>query len=89
MAEILTGVNGTIIKWARERYNMSTVEAAHAIGIDIQRYEKWENNEDFPTYAMLKKISNVFQKPSALFFFPAPPDLPEINGELRTLPNSV
>lgn len=89
MAEILTGVNGTMIRWARERYNMSTVEAAHAIGIDAKRYERWENNEDFPTYAMLKKISNVFQKPSALFFFPAPPNLPEINGELRTLPNSV
>ena len=41
MAEILTGVNGTIIKWARERYNMSTVEAAHAIGIDIQRFLFW------------------------------------------------
>lgn len=89
MAETLTGVNGSIIQWARERYNMSTVEAAHAIGIDLQRYEKWERNEEFPTYAMLKKISNVFQKPSALFFFPEPPTLPEINGELRTLPDSV
>ena len=89
MAEKLTGVNGAIIKWVRERYNMTALEAAHAIGIDIQRYEKWENNEDFPTYAMLKKISIVFQKPSAIFFFPAPPNLPEINGELRTLPNNV
>ena len=54
-----------MIRWARERYNMSTVEAAHAIGIDAKRYERWENNEDFPTYAMLKKISNVFQKSKA------------------------
>lgn len=89
MAEALTGVNGAIIQWARERYNISTEVAAQAIGIDTQRYERWERNEEFPTYAMLKKISELFQKPSALFFFPAPPALPEINGELRTLPNSV
>ena len=89
MAEALTGVNGAIIQWAREHYNMSTEVAAQAIGIDTQRYERWERNEEFPTYAMLKKISELFQKPSALFFFPAPPTLPEINGELRTLPNSV
>ena len=34
MAETLTGINGSIIQWARERYNMSADEAAHAIGID-------------------------------------------------------
>ncbi len=89
MAETLTGINGSIIQWARERYNMSADEAAHAIGIDLSRYEKWERNEEFPTYAMLKKISSVFKKPTALFFFPAPPVLPEIKGELRTLPNSI
>lgn len=55
MAEALTGVNGAIIQWARERYNISTEVAAQAIGIDTQRYERWERNEEFPTYAMLKK----------------------------------
>ena len=30
LAEILTGVNGKIIKWAREYYNMTTEEAANA-----------------------------------------------------------
>lgn len=89
MAEELTGINGSIIRWAREFYNMSPEEAADAIGIDINRYQQWENGGSFPTYAKLKKISEVFRKPSAVFFFPEPPQLPAIKGDLRTLPDAV
>ncbi|MBR6682866.1 MAG: ImmA/IrrE family metallo-endopeptidase [Firmicutes bacterium] len=89
MAEVLTGINGAIIKWAREYYNMSIEDAAVLIGVDIDKYIKWESGEDFPTYAKLKKISNVFHKPSAVFFFPIPPHLPEIKGDLRTLSAAV
>ena len=35
MAEVLTGINGAIIKWAREYYNMSIEDAAVLIGVDI------------------------------------------------------
>ena len=38
MAEVLLGVNGDIIRWAREYYNMKPEEAATAIGVDLQRY---------------------------------------------------
>ena len=89
MAEVLSGVNGSIIKWAREFYNMSPEEAATAIGVDYEKYCNWEKGTDYPTYAKLKKISDVFHKPSAIFFFPEPPTLPPIKGDLRTLPNEV
>lgn len=89
MAEVLTGVNGQILRWARESYNMSTSETAMALGIDEQRYVKWENGEEFPTYAKLKKISDVLHKPSALFFFPEPPQIQSIKGDLRTLSSEV
>lgn len=89
MAEALTGINGSIIKWAREYYNMSQEDAAFSIGIDLERYKKWEEGTDFPTYAKLKQISNVFHKPCAIFFFPTPPELPSIKGDLRTLSTSI
>ena len=89
MAEVLTGVNGQILRWARESYNMSISETATALGIDEQRYTKWENGEEFPTYAKLKKISEVLHKPSALFFFPEPPQITSIKGDLRTLSSEV
>ena len=89
MAETLSGVNGEIIRWAREFYNMSPDEAAQAIDVDISRYMNWENGTEHPTYAKLKKISDVFRKPSAVFFFPEPPQLPSIKGDLRTLPDVI
>lgn len=89
MAESLLGVNGDIIRWAREYYNMQPDEAARAIGVELQRYLNWEANREFPTYAKLKKISEVFHKPSAIFFFSEPPNVPPIKGDLRTLPDGV
>lgn len=89
MAEQLSGINGTIIQWAREYYNMSEENAAHAIGIDVERYQKWESGDEYPTYAKLKQISATFHRPTAIFFFSEPPVLPDIRGDLRTLSNSV
>ena len=89
MAEMLSGVNGNIIRWAREFYNMTPEDAAKAIGVDSKTYAQWESGEQYPTYAKLKKISDVFRKPSALFFFPEPPQLPPLKGDLRTLPDEV
>lgn len=55
MAEAMLGVNGEIIRWAREYYNMQPDEAATAIGVDLQRYTNWESGQEFPTYAKLKR----------------------------------
>ena len=46
MAEMLTGINGEIIKWAREYYNMTQSDAALAIGVDIGRYCNWEDGTE-------------------------------------------
>lgn len=89
MAEMLSGVNGKIIQWAREYYNMSSEEAAQKIGVDLEKYKDWEAGTDYPTYAKLKKISDVFHKPSAVFFFPTPPKITSPKGDLRTLPDTV
>lgn len=89
MAEQLSGVNGNIIRWAREFYNMSPEEAARSIGVSTEKYSAWESGAEFPTYAKLKKISDVFRKPSAVFFFSEPPNIPPIKGDLRTLPDTV
>lgn len=89
MAEVLSGVNGAILRWAREFYNMEVEEAAKSIGITVERLIAWEDGKDYPTYAKLRKLSEVYKKPSAIFFFPEPPQLPTIKGDLRTLSEEV
>ena len=89
MAEAMLGINGEIIRWAREYYNMQPDEAATAIGVDLQRYTNWESGQEFPTYAKLKKISEVFRKPSAVFFFPEPPILPPIMAERKSVRSGI
>ena len=44
-------ITSTIL-WARESYNMSTSETAMAIGIDEERYIKWEKGEEFPSFGL-------------------------------------
>ena len=41
LAEALSGVNGEILRWAREFYNMNAEDAAKAIGVDVERYCNW------------------------------------------------
>lgn len=53
LAETLSGVNGEILRWAREFYNMNAEDAAKAIGVDVERYCNWEAGTDHPTYAKL------------------------------------
>lgn len=43
LAEALSGVNGEILRWAREFYNMNAEDAAKAIGVDVERYCKTLN----------------------------------------------
>lgn len=50
LAETLSGVNGEILRWAREFYNMNAEDAAKAIGVDVERYCNWEAETDHPTY---------------------------------------
>ena len=46
MTEAMLGVNGEIIRWAREYYNMQPDEAATAIGVDLQPCSNWETGQE-------------------------------------------
>lgn len=65
MAETLSGVNGKIIQWAREYYNMSYEEAAQRIGVDVDKYKNWENGTDYPiekgTYISVDECYNELE----------------------------
>lgn len=74
-------VTPEVVTWARERAGFS-VESAAA---DFRKIAEWEAGEALPSYPQLEKMAEKFKVPVAVFFFPAPPDLPPIEETFRTL----
>ena len=70
-----------VVTWARERAGFSVDTAA----TDFRKIAEWEAGETFPSYPQLERMAEKFRVPVAVFFFPAPPDLPPIEETFRTL----
>lgn len=85
MAEKITAVNNQMLAWARVQSSTSleTVERK------LKNVSKWECGEDYPTYAQLRTLSDLYRKPIAVFFFPEPPNIDNISSSFRTLPDSA
>lgn len=83
----IAGVQPSVLRWARTTIGLSVEEAARRLGKPAEKIESWENGEEMPTYPQLEKLAyEVYKRPTALFFLPAPPDEPTPAGEFRTLP---
>tara|TARA_R110002049_G_scaffold108883_1_gene257490 strand:+ start:4606 stop:5739 length:1134 start_codon:yes stop_codon:yes gene_type:complete len=80
MAESMP-ITPAVVTWARERAGFS-VDAAVS---DFRKIVEWEAGEAFPSYSQLERMADKFKVPVAVFFFPAPPDLPPIEETFRTL----
>src|SRR5450759_4465939 len=88
MSNFASGVNPTILKWAREKAGYSLEDIARSFGKEVQEIHQWEIGEATPTYSQLEKISySLYKRPIALFFFPEPPGEPDPNQSFRTIPD--
>ncbi|MCL2365152.1 MAG: ImmA/IrrE family metallo-endopeptidase [Defluviitaleaceae bacterium] len=83
MAEKITAVNGEILKWAR----IESKTPLEYVEKKFKNIHKWENGDDYPTYAQLKMLGDYYRKPIAVFFFPEPPMLRNLPSSFRTLPD--
>jgi Zn-dependent peptidase ImmA (M78 family)/transcriptional regulator with XRE-family HTH domain len=88
MAQPVSGLNPTILKWARERSGYSLEQAAELIDKKPETVLEWEGGTGAPTYVQLEKLAyKIYKRPLALFFFPEPPEEPGPAQEFRTLPD--
>jgi len=79
-------VTREVIRWARTRAGY-TLETASK---DFKKIEDWEREGgSFPTYIQLEKLAAKFKIPVAVFFFPEPPDTPNIEESFRTLGSEI
>jgi len=70
-----------LITWARENAGFSLDEAAKA----FKKIAAWEAGQGAPTYSQLELMAEKFKCPVAVFFFPDPPEVPDLQKTFRTL----
>lgn len=75
-------ITPSVITWARKRAGLSLDEAKN-----FGRIDEWESGASSPTYAQIEALASALKVPVAVFFFPEPPDLPDIAQSFRTLPD--
>ncbi|MDX9973486.1 MAG: helix-turn-helix transcriptional regulator, partial [FCB group bacterium] len=88
MAEPVEGLQPSVLRWARESQGYAIGE----IAIRLKRSESdiiaWESGAASPTYSQLEKLAyEVYKRPLAVFFLPAPPPEPHIKEQFRALPD--
>ncbi len=88
MAEQVTGIQTSVLQWARESQGFSIDEVANRMKRDPAEITAWESGESAPTYVQLETLAyKIYKRPLAVFFLPQPPSEPDPEREFRTLPN--
>lgn len=87
MPEKLTGIQRSVLKWARESQGYSIEEVAIRLKREPAEISAWEAGDESPTYVQLETLAyKIYKRPLAIFFLPEPPPEPEPEREFRTLP---
>src|SRR2546422_1081475 len=79
-------VKPALLIWARERAGLSLEVAAARTDIEIERLRQWEQGQNHPSIAQLRKLGEVYKRPIAVFFLPGPPQGFDPQREFRRLP---
>lgn len=76
-------ITPALVTWARTRAGLSIDDAKNFGKID-----EWERGDSSPTYPQLEALAAALKVPIAVFFFPEPPQVPNISETFRTLPDT-
>ena len=82
MAEYIDGINPDILKWARERSGYTVESIANTLNKHVSIVNDWESGVRALTYVQLEKLADKYKRPIAIFFFPEPPEEPNIAENL-------
>lgn len=73
-SEKMTSLSPLNLKYAREYYGLSISEVARRIKtIKEEELKKYEEGKDFPSYAKLELLANLYNRPLLYFFFKTEP----------------
>lgn len=87
MPNYAVGVNPIILQWAREKAGYSVGEVAELLKKKAEVIIEWESGDSHPTYNQLERLAySLYKRPLAVFFFPEPPEEPDLQDSFRSLP---
>lgn len=87
MVQPVVGIQPRVLAWARQQSGYSINDVARKLKREPTEVTAWENGDASPTYVQLEKLAyQLYKRPLALFFMPAPPEEPPLKQEFRTLP---
>lgn len=79
----------SVLKWAREKRFGPRTETANEKLLSASIYpdmvRQWEAGEAQPTFVQVKKLSEVYKRPLAVFFLSSPPEEEASPPDLRTI----
>jgi Zn-dependent peptidase ImmA (M78 family) len=75
------------MRWARQSIGLSVSDVALRLKRPAEDIEAWETGDSCPSYPQLEKLAyQIYKRPLAVFFLPAPPEEISPVREFRTLP---
>ena len=84
----IAGVQPSVLRWARESQGYSLEDVAIHLKRDVVEVASWEAGTETPTYPQLEALAyNLYKRPLAVFFLPAPPAELKVKQEFRSLPD--
>jgi Zn-dependent peptidase ImmA (M78 family) len=88
MSAPVSGIQPSLLRWARMSANMAVSEVAEKLKRPVAEIEAWEEGSDAPSYPQLEKLAyDLYKRPLATFFLPEPPSEPSLRAEFRSLPD--
>lgn len=82
-------VKPELLLWARESAGYGIEEAAKRVPINPERLLACERGQARLTVPQLRTLSNVYKRPLAFFFLPAPPTLERQLHDYRRMPDQA
>lgn len=83
-------INPAILRWARDRVQMTEEEVARKIGLKEkpERIQAWERGESFPSFRQAQELARVLRIPFGYLFLSQPPLTTLPIADFRTLPEA-
>ena len=67
-------VEPSVLRWARETIDLTTIAASRKLKLPDGRVDAWESGEIQPTITQLRVAAKLYRRSLGVFFLPAPPE---------------